>query len=81
MSPGVQRAWYLFANPWGKSEDKGLSLLRQPGKEDVDTRWETAGGRMSQWNLVRNRKHAGSPEMAGPPRAWSRCPWMEEEGD
>lgn len=36
---------------------------------------------MSQWNLVRNRKHAGSPELAGPPRAWSRCPWMEEEGD
>lgn len=36
-------------------------LLGQPGKENKDTRWEIAGERMSQWNLVRRRKHAGSP--------------------
>lgn len=25
----MRRAWYLFANPWGKSEDKGLIELAQ----------------------------------------------------
>lgn len=77
----MQRAWYLFTYPWVESEDKGLSLLRQPGKENMDIRWEITEERMSQWDPVGKRNRAVSPELAEPPCTWSGCPQMEEEGD